>query len=226
MQNEKTMLLIEAEMHSRIKKTETATFGMGCFWSPDARFGHLPGVIRTRTGFAGGIKENPTYRSMGDHTETIEVDFNPEMISFENILHIFWNHHTSTNRVAYGERQYMSILFYHSDQQKESILKVKKKLEEDRNEEIETKIVPYTCFTLAEDRHQKYYLKRFPKAFERLQAHYPSPKAFTDSTLTARLNGFVKEFGTLNGIQNEVKGWEISEDSRQIVLDLLKEIRW
>jgi peptide-methionine (S)-S-oxide reductase len=224
--NEETMLSIEEEWHSHILKMETATFSMGCFWGPDARFGHLPGVIRTRVGFAGGLAENPTYRSMGDHTETVEVDFNPEMSSFEEILHIFWNNHTSTNRVRYKERQYMSILFYHDEKQKESIFNVKTELEEKRNEQIETEIVPYADFTLAENRHQKYYLKRFSKAAALLNNYYPSADAFTDSTSIARLNGFVREFGTLNSIKEEINEWQISGESRQMVLDLLKKIRW
>ncbi|WP_034298635.1 peptide-methionine (S)-S-oxide reductase MsrA [Bacillus sp. 37MA] len=226
MHNEKTMQTIEAEWHSHLPKIETATFGMGCFWGADARFGHLPGIIRTRVGFAGGATENPTYRGMGDHTETIEMDFNPEILSFEEILHVFWNNHTSTNRVNYKERQYMSILFYHDEQQKQSILNVKKELEDDRNETIETEVVPYSGFTLAEEHHQKYYLKRFSIAVDLLNTHYPSMDAFTHSTLTARLNGFVREFGTLNDIKNEVSDWDIGEDSHQIVLDILKRIRW
>ncbi|OKL37700.1 peptide-methionine (S)-S-oxide reductase MsrA [Domibacillus mangrovi] len=224
--NEKTISSIEAEWHSQLTRIETATFGMGCFWGPDARFGHLPGIIRTRVGFAGGTKESPTYRSMGDHTETIEVDFNPEMLSFEEILHVFWNNHTSTNRVNYKERQYMSILFYHDEQQKEAILNVKKELEDERKETIETEVVPYSGFALAEAHHQKYYLKRFSIAIDLLNTHYPSVDAFTHSTLIARLNGFVREFGTLNDIKNEVSEWNIREDSREIVLNILKNIRW
>lgn len=224
--NEKMIPPIEAEWQSKLAKIETATFGMGCFWGPDARFGQLPGIIRTRVGFAGGTKEDPMYRSMGDHTETIEVDFNPEVLSYEKILHIFWSHHTSTNRVNYKERQYMSILFYHDEQQKKTILNVKKELEDERKETIETEIVPYSGFTMAEEHHQKYYLKRFSIAVDLLNSHYPSVDAFTHSTLTARLNGFVREFGTLNDIKNEVTEWDICEDSRQIVLEILKRIRW
>ncbi len=61
---------------------QTATLGMGCFWSPDALFGQLPGVIRTRVGYAGGTSAEPTYRQMGDHTETLQIDFDPQIIKF------------------------------------------------------------------------------------------------------------------------------------------------
>ncbi|WP_245796393.1 peptide-methionine (S)-S-oxide reductase [Domibacillus antri] len=107
------MPAIEGEWQSHLLKVETATFGMGCFWGADARFGSLPGVISTRVGFAGGLRENPTYRHMGDHTETLQVDFDPAALSFEKILRIFGGNHTSTNRVNDKERQYMSLLFYH-----------------------------------------------------------------------------------------------------------------
>ena len=62
-------------------ETETATFALGCFWGPDASFGALEGVVRTRVGYAGGSSENPTYEMIGDHTETIEIDYDPEVIS-------------------------------------------------------------------------------------------------------------------------------------------------
>ena len=72
---------IEKALHQSNDFLETATFGMGCFWGPDARFGSLPGVIRTRVGYAGGTTPSPTYRQMGDHTETVEIDFDPTILT-------------------------------------------------------------------------------------------------------------------------------------------------
>ncbi len=222
----KTIPEIEAEWQLEIEETEMATFGMGCFWSPDARFGAVPGVIRTRVGFAGGTTESPEYRKMGDHTETLQVIFDPKKVSFEEIIRIFWGNHTSTNRVSYKERQYMSLLFYHSEKQKSIIEKVKKELENKRNEQIETEIEPFQGFTRAENRHQKHYLKRFVKASSLLRKQFSSEKEFTDSTLIARLNGFVKEYCTLNDIKEELEKWDIREESRDELHQILKTLRW
>lgn len=217
---------IEAKNQEATLDLQTATFGMGCFWSPDARFGALPGVIRTRTGFAGGTTASPSYRNMGDHTETVQVDFDPSILSFENILRVFWAHHTSTNRTDYGERQYLSLLFYHDEQQKQAIERVKQELEDERNERIETEIGPFTAFTQAEERHQKYYLKRFKRAAEELSVHFALPDSFTDSTLTARLNGFVREYTTLDKIGEEIQIWNASEQSKKQLAAFIRSLRW
>ena len=67
-------------------RTETATFALGCFWCPDAQFGILPGVVRTRVGYAGGTTENPTYHDLGDHTECVQIDYDPRALSFDQVL--------------------------------------------------------------------------------------------------------------------------------------------
>lgn len=221
-----TIADIEAKNQEEILTPQTATFGMGCFWSPDARFGAMSGVIRTRTGFAGGTTASPSYRKMGDHTETVQIEFDPSVLSFEDIIRAFWAHHTSTNRTDYGERQYLSLLFYHDEQQKQTIERVKRELEDERNERIETEIGPFSAFTQAEERHQKYHLKRFKRAAEKLSAHFPLPDSFTDSTLTARLNGFVKEYTTLDKIEEEVQGWAIPDQSKEQLADFIRGLRW
>lgn len=160
---------------------------------------------------------------MGDHSETLEIDFNPTIITFEDILRYFWQNH-NPNRGEYRGRQYLSIVLYHDQKQKESIHKVKKELK--FKEEIQTEITPYTGFTLAEERHQKYYLKRYRNAIEQLNFLYPTAHSFMNSTLVARLNGFVKGFGTMAGLKEEINVWDINEDSRQKLLDVINRIRW
>ncbi|MFB6190699.1 MAG: peptide-methionine (S)-S-oxide reductase, partial [Candidatus Nanohaloarchaea archaeon] len=72
---------------------EKAAFGMGCFWGPDALFGSLEGVVRTRVGYAGGEKKDPTYKDLGNHTETVLVEYDPERIGYEDLLDVFWENH-------------------------------------------------------------------------------------------------------------------------------------
>ena len=87
---------------------------MGCFWSPEALFGHLPGVVRTRTGFAGGTTADPEYRNMGDHSEAVQLEFDPAVISYAELLDVFWSNHRPININGYRGRQYQSIAFYHT----------------------------------------------------------------------------------------------------------------
>lgn len=211
--------------YSRIAaKVETATFGMGWFWGPDARFGHLPGVIRTRVGYAGGSKENPTYREMGDHSETIQIDYDPVQISFEELMDLFWKHHNSLRKDR--SRQYLSLLLFHDEQQKEKALEKKSEWERMLGGEIQTEIVHYTTFTLAEDYHQKYYLKRYKTATQTLNSLYPDHTAFIHSTLTARLNGFVKGFGTWDGLKREIRHWGQNEEEQEALIGVLNSLRW
>lgn len=205
---------------------QTATLGMGCFWSPDALFGHFPGVIRTRVGYAGGSTDQPTYRQMGDHSETVQVQFDPEIIHFADIVDIFWNNHNSININDYKGRQYRSLLFYSDEQQLETIQTVIAERKEKGLGEPETEIDPYSCFFPAEDRHQKYYLKRYPDAIVKLSSLYPRHEDLINATLAARLNGLAKGFTSLERIKNEINQWRLDPVERSRLIDLISSIRW
>jgi methionine-S-sulfoxide reductase len=153
----------------------------------DAQFGHLPGVIRTRCGYAGGTTPNPTYRTIGDHSETVQVDFDPAEIGYEALLEVFWASHDP--RYQSGSRQYMNILFYHSDEQREAANRTAEQASRGASRRVLTAIRPYEAFTLAEDYHQKYYLRSVPELLRELQGIYPDPGALRDSTAAARING-------------------------------------
>lgn len=215
---------IETELVAN-RRLETATFGMGCFWGPESRFGSLPGVFRTRTGYAGGTTASPTYRTLGDYTETVEINFDPEIISFEELLMHFWRNHYP-NRDEYKGRQYLSSLRYHDEQQKEVIDQVKKAMEAELGEPIETEITKLDRFYLAEERHQKYYLKRYPGVLEQLAELYPADAQLTDSAFAARLNGFVKGFGTKEQIVTEIQQWKISEKARGQLIRNFLHLKW
>lgn len=207
------------------RRLETATFGMGCFWGPEARFGSLQGVIRTRVGYAGGTTPSPTYRQMGDHTETVEVDYDPAILRYEDVLRHFWRNHYP-NRDQYKGRQYLSLLRCRNEEQFEAAELVKKEMEAELGERIETDIAAFTDFTLAEERHQKYYLKRYPKALEQLQMLYPDPAALLNSTFAARLNGFVKGFRSKDSLLAEMAGWEIDGKGREELMGLFNKMKW
>lgn len=216
---------IEKGLYQNGGQLELATFGMGCFWGPEARFGSLPGVIRTRVGFAGGHTDSPTYREMGDHTETVQIEFDPSIISYTEVLKEFWQNHYP-NRDNYKGRQYISLLHYHTEQQHRLITEAKKEMEGQLRETVETEISPFTEFTTAEERHQKYYLKRYPKALEQLSGLYQDQELLRDSTFAARLNGFVKGYGTKKGVIEELEKWNIGRAEKLFLIDLFSKMKW
>lgn len=138
---------------------EIATLGGGCFWCTETIFKRLKGVSSVISGYAGGKMDNPSYDkvSMGTtgHAESIQIEFNPSIISYEKILQVFFATHdpTTLNRQGGDEgTQYRSIIFYHNDKQKEIAEKSKKP-------SFVTQIVPFEKFYKAEDYHQNYYEK-------------------------------------------------------------------
>lgn len=170
------------------KEFETASLAMGCFWGPDALFGSLPGVLRTRVGYSGGTKVNPTYHDLGDHTETVEVDFDPGIVSYEDLLNVFYDNHDA-RQPAYS-RQYRSAIFYRGEAQRETAEKVTAERTQAAGR-LTTALEPFSSFTRAEDYHQKYYLTYDHTLMAELEQRYPTIEAFTDSTVVTRLEGLL-----------------------------------
>ena len=148
---------------------ELATFGAGCFWGVEETFRTLPGVIETRVGYMGGNLENPTYEAVctdqTGHAEVVQIEFDPSLITYDQLLAVFWVNHNPTELNRQGPdigRQYRSVIFYHNEQQEQLAQKSKLNLEQSHkfSQPIVTEIVPAGTFYLAEDYHQKYLMKR------------------------------------------------------------------
>lgn len=165
--------------------TQKATLAMACFWAPDALYGATVGVIRTRVGYSGGRKEEPSYRNLGDHTEVIQIDYDPNMIDYETILNLFWANHDPT---AQAKIQYSSFIFYHNEEQKKIAEESLEKQRKNFNKGILTKIRSAQKFWDAEDYHQKYRLQQHPWLCEALGCQGGLLK---ESYVAARLNGYV-----------------------------------
>ncbi|MDN6193582.1 MAG: peptide-methionine (S)-S-oxide reductase [Alkalibacterium sp.] len=213
-------------LNRRAKQLEFATFGMGCFWGPESQFGQYSSVIHTRTGFAGGTSSEPTYRNMGDHTETVQIAFDSTLLSYEDILRIFWDSHDAFKDRYFKERQYISLLIVHSTKQLRIAEKVKNELENKYGKTIQTEIQFDVPFYPAEERHQKYFLKRFEKAMTSLLPLFNDHTSFAHSTIAARLNGFVKEHGRLDAIKNELSEWQLTQKEEALLREMLATIRW
>ncbi|MFD2244852.1 peptide-methionine (S)-S-oxide reductase MsrA [Pontibacter ruber] len=166
-----------------------ATFAGGCFWCTEAYFERLQGVSAVVSGYAGGKEKNPTYQEVSagrtGHAEAVQVYYNPAVISYEELLEVFFATHdpTTLNRQGpdYG-KQYRSVVFYRDDQEKKQVQKYIRELEEAgtyRNK-IVTQVVPFTKFYKAEEYHQDYY-RRNPDDPYVVQVARPKVLKFEDA---------------------------------------------
>jgi peptide-methionine (S)-S-oxide reductase len=150
-------------------KTETATFGAGCFWGVEETFRQIPGILTTAVGYAGGSTKNPTYRDVctdrTGHAEVVQVTFDPAQVSYQQLLDVFWNNHNPTTLNRQGPdfgAQYRSAIFYHTPEQQAAALAAKEALEHSGRfkRPIVTEITPAPEFYRAEEYHQQYLAKR------------------------------------------------------------------
>ena len=149
--------------------TQKAAFGAGCFWQVEELFRTVPGVISATSGYLGGNVENPTYQDVctdeTGHAEVVEVEYDPEVISYDALLDIFWNNHNPTTLNRQGPdvgTQYRSAIFFYSPEQEAAARSSKAKLEANGKfrKPIVTEITAASTFWKAEDYHQKYLFKR------------------------------------------------------------------
>ncbi len=152
--------------NSELQEMEKITFGAGCFWCVEAIFERVNGVTDVVSGYMGGNIKNPTYKEVctgnTGHAEVCQLIYNPSIISFEELLEIFWKTHDPTTLNRQGNdvgTQYRSVIFYHTDKQKELAEEYKLKLSNANiwKDPIITLIEPATEFYEAEDYHQKYF---------------------------------------------------------------------
>ena len=145
---------------------EIITLGSGCFWCTETIFRKLKGVQSAVSGYSGGNKENPTYQEVCSgttgHAEVVQVTFDPGVVTFEEILEVFWKTHDPTTLNRQGNdvgTQYRSVIFYHTDEQQKIAESLKSKLEELNiwSDPIVTEITPFSTFYPAEDDHQDYF---------------------------------------------------------------------
>jgi peptide-methionine (S)-S-oxide reductase len=155
-----------AEKNPMENKTESAVLGGGCFWCMEAVFDHVPGVKSVVCGYAGGHTKNPTYEEVctdtTGHAEVVRVEFDPAVISYAQLLDVFWNAHDPTTLDRQGGdegTQYRSIILYAGEPQKSAAEKSKAAAQTGSSDPIVTEIVPLTTFYAAEEHHQHYFAK-------------------------------------------------------------------
>ncbi len=171
-------------------KTEIATLGGGCFWCIEAIYERVRGVIKVTSGYSGGHVENPTYEQVSTgttgHAEAVQIEFDPTVISYNEILDIFWQIHDPTQLNRQGNDigpQYRSVIFYHDERQKEIALKSKAELEKENifDKPIVTEITAFKRFYPAESYHKNYYDRN-------------SDEPYCQLVITPKLQKFKKHF--------------------------------
>jgi len=149
--------------------TKKATFAAGCFWGVEAAFRRVKGILSTQVGYSGGHVANPSYREVctgkTGHAESVRLEYDPDIISYDELLEVFWDMHDPTSPNRQGPdigSQYRSVIFYHDEDQRKSAKKSVARLQrsEKYERDIVTEVVPAGEFYPAEDYHQRYYEKQ------------------------------------------------------------------
>lgn len=163
---DKELFQADITMQTQNKNTETVTLGGGCFWCTEAVFSRLKGVISVTPGYSGGVVKNPTYKEvcsgLTGHAEVIQVVFDPSVISFRDLLEVFFSTHDPTTLNRQGAdtgTQYRSVIFYHTEEQEETARNVIDALNREKvwSTPVVTEVSPFTSFYPAEDYHKAYY---------------------------------------------------------------------
>jgi peptide-methionine (S)-S-oxide reductase len=174
------------------ERREVATLGGGCFWCTEAIFSEVKGVEKVEPGYAGGTVENPTYEQVctgtTGHAEVVQITFDPQLISYRQLLTIFFTIHDPTTPNRQGEdvgSQYRSIILYHSEEQRrvaEEVMEEVRRAKIWGDRPIVTELVPFKAFYRAEEYHHNYYRRNPDKPYCRLviapklakfRSHYP-----------------------------------------------------
>lgn len=166
-----------------------AAFALGCFWGPDALFGALDGVVRTCVGYAGGSTANPTYDAIGDHIETVWVEYDPAQVTYATLLDHFWAAHDPTR--APFKRQYQPALFPRTEAQSGQARAALTAAADRAEAAVTTKVIHDAAFYRAEAYHQKHKLRRHTELMQAVRPLYPDEEAFADAPTVALLNGYV-----------------------------------
>lgn len=170
-------------------------------------------MIRTRVGYAGGKADKPTYRRMRDHTEAIQIEFDPKVISYNKLLATFWSSHDPFGRA--WSTQYKPVLWTHGKAQATAAKSSRDALAKKSKRKVTTAIALATRFWIAEDYHQKYYLRSRKGLVRALLGTAATDETIRQSTIAARANGWVTGHGTPTEIAKQVKSLGLDAGARK-----------
>jgi len=177
-------------------------------------------VIRTRVGYTGGTTADPTYYSLGDHTESIQVDFDPMVVSYGDLLDVLFG---IRNICAPSpNKQYMAAVFAMNETQRQQAEAKLAEWGKRYEEPVRTPVLPASTFYLAEDYHQKYALKQYGQFTRAFKQYYLDGRALTDSTAAARVNAFAYGYGTREQLEQEIDGYGLTQEAAGKLRELVQ----
>ena len=176
-------------------------------------------MVRTQVGYAGGTTKDPTYHNLGEHSETIQIVYDPTQVSYEELLDVFWSSHNPA--VQPWSRQYMSVVFYHSEAQRRLAEETKEHEAAEIGGKIWTEVIPAAEFYPAEAYHQKYRLQQVPELMQEFRAMYPDEDAFVASTAVARVNGYLGGNGSADRLREELSSLGLSPAGGEKLLEVV-----
>ena len=164
-------------------------------------------------GYAGGTTANPRYHDLGDHSEAVQIDFDPSRISYKELLAIFWKGHDPSKDS--WSRQYRNAIFYHNELQKKIAMETRDQRASETNVKIATAIEPYSGFSLAEDYHQKHSLRSYPEVMKEFSAMYPDIKELINSAAVTRVNAYLGGYGSCVFLKEEIERFGLSPGAKE-----------
>ncbi len=170
-------------------------------------------------GYSGGTTRNPEYHNLGDHAETIQIVYDQTILSYRDLLDLFWSGHRPTRRP--WSRQYISAIFYHNSRQKTRALQAKEEEAVKRDSEVYTEIISFERFYPAENYHQKHALQRYPDLLKEYRTIYPDMRDFNASTAVARVNGYLAGYGRCDRLKTEIDSLGLSSSGRKKLLSII-----
>ncbi len=170
-------------------------------------------MVRTRVGYAGGTKADPTYHNLGDHSETVQIDYDPRVISYQDLLEVVWEHYRPLTPSF--STQYATILFTHGAEQRRLALAAVERWQRQSGKTVHLDVRPAGPFHPAEDYHQKYSLKHSGELLAELRRAYPKEQDLVRSTVAARVNGYLAGYGSRSELEAEIDRYGLSASGRQ-----------
>lgn len=171
-------------------------------------------------GYAGGQKKSPTYRQIGDHTEAVQLDYDPRKISYKQLLDIFWDSHNPSSQSF--SRQYLKAVFYQDEKQRTAAMASKREVGQKIDGAVRTEIIPMRSFTMAEDYHQKYMLNSHRNLKKEMANIYPQHLDFVNSTAVTRLNGYAGGYGTKETLSSDIDQLGLSLDGQKELSNIIR----
>ena len=181
-------------------------------------------MYRTRVGYTGGSTNDPTYQNLGNHTESLQIDFDRTVVSYEDLLDFFFANHKPYSPP--WSDQYKSAIFYANEEQKLAAEKKKAALEEENGATIFTDILPLETFYLAEPYHHKYYLRKNHLLVQELEAKYPTLEEFLDAPSVTWINSYVWGCGLLDDLLEELPSFGLSPEAEELLKEIVGSNSW